>query len=200
MIGILDYGMGNLMSVFNALEFLGAKSKLIKSPEETISCSHLVIPGVGAFAKAMANIKDKNFDESIYEFVKTGKPLLGICLGMQLLTDFGYEPEKTAGLGLIKGEVVMFNGIKERIPHMGWNSIELQKDHYIFAGVKNSADFYFVHSYYFKPENNSDILSKTEYGITFASSVSRENITGLQFHPEKSQKQGLKILENFFKI
>jgi imidazole glycerol-phosphate synthase subunit HisH len=199
MIGIIDYGMGNLRSVFNALDFLNAKSKIISNPSEFSGLSHLIIPGVGSFSKAMKNFREKEFVEPVYEFAKSGKQILGICLGMQLLADCGYEPEKTNGLGLIKGEVIKFNRIEHRIPHMGWNSINIKKENKLFEGIKKEADFYFVHSYYFVPENESDVLTRTNYGIEFTSAVSKDNITGFQFHPEKSQKQGLKILENFIR-
>lgn len=200
MIGIIDYGMGNLKSVYNALDFLNAKSKLIKTPSEISDVSKLIIPGVGSFSKAMQNLNDKGFTEPIREFAKSGKPVLGICLGMQLMADFGYEPEKTQGLGLIGGEVIKFENIEKRIPHMGWNSISIKKESRLFDGIKRDADFYFVHSYYFVPEIESDILTLSDYGIEFTSAVSKDNITGFQFHPEKSQKQGLKILENFARI
>lgn len=199
MIGIIDYGMGNLKSVYNALDYLNVKSKIITTPSEFSGLSHLIIPGVGSFSKAMKNLSEKEFNEPILEFSKSGKQILGICLGMQLLADCGYEPEKTNGLGLIKGEVIKFNGIEHRIPHMGWNSINIKKENKLFEGIKKEADFYFVHSYYFVPENERDILTSTNYGIEFTSAVSKDNITGFQFHPEKSQKQGLKILENFVK-
>lgn len=197
MIGIVDYGMGNLRSVYNAIESIGTKATLVKSKDDFTDITHLIIPGVGAFASAMMNLKDKDLIQPILSFVASGKPVLGICLGMQLLASIGYEPTETRGLDIIPGSVKKFEIPQFRIPHVGWNSIELKRDHYLFEGIKNGVDYYFVHSYFFSPSNESDVLAYTDYGIVFPSVVSCENVTGIQFHPEKSQKNGLKILSNF---
>lgn len=197
MIGIVDYGMGNLRSVYNAVEFVGSKAKLLKTKKDFSNISHLIIPGVGAFASAMNNLSCQGLIEPIHSFVESGNPVLGICLGMQLLASIGNEPTETKGLNIIQGSVRKFELPNMRIPHVGWNSIELEREHYLFQGIKKGVDFYFVHSYYFVPINESDVLAYSEYGLTFPAVVSHDNVTGVQFHPEKSQKNGLKILENF---
>lgn len=197
MIGIVDYGMGNLRSVYNAVEFIGSKAKLLETKEDFSDISHLIIPGVGAFASAMTNLKSKELIEPIHNFVASGNPVLGICLGMQLLASSGNEPTETTGLDIIPGSVRKFDIPEMRIPHVGWNSIELEREHYLFQGIKNGVDFYFVHSYFFSPLQEPDVLAYSDYGIKFPSVVNRDNVTGIQFHPEKSQKNGLKILENF---
>jgi glutamine amidotransferase len=200
MIGILDYGMGNLSSVTNALDYLGIDSLIVNSEEGFTKCSRLIIPGVGSYAKAMDNIHSKNYFSLIQDFGKSGKPILGICLGMQLLSSYGTEPYLVEGLGLIQGEVILLpEELKIRIPHVGWNGVELAKSHPILEGVKLKADFYFVHSYYFSKISEDNVVTYTEYGITFPSIICNreQNVIGIQFHPEKSQKQGLQILENF---
>lgn len=200
MIGILDYGMGNLSSVTNALNYLGIDNHVVNSPEDFAEISRLIIPGVGSYGKAMENIKDKLFFNHIKEFGKSGKPILGICLGMQLLSFNGTEPVETEGLGMIEGKVVLFpQDIGIRIPHVGWNGVNLLNDHPILDGVKLKADFYFVHSYYFSEVKRENTITTTDYGIHFPSIVCNDaqNVIGIQFHPEKSQKQGLQILENF---
>lgn len=189
--------MGNIKSVFNAIKFLGGEAKIINYPGDLDQLSHLIIPGVGAFPQAMDNLSEDGLIQSIKNFANTGKPLLGICLGMQILSDIGYEVTISNGLGLIEGEIRKFNLKSFRIPHVGWNGIKIQKDHYIFEDVKNESDFYFTHSYFFNPKNDQNILALTDYEISFASAVYKENVIGLQFHPEKSQKQGLRILANF---
>ncbi len=203
MIGVLDYGMGNLSSVTNALDYLGIENKVINVPHEIPNVSHLVIPGVGSYAKAMDNIKGRGYFQLLKEFGVSGKPVLGICLGMQLLSISGTEPISVGGLGLINGEVVVLpQNLDIRIPHVGWNGIKLVNDHPILDGVKLKADFYFVHSYYFNQVKDENIIATTDYGIDFPSIVCNDNrnIVGIQFHPEKSQKQGLQILENFSKL
>jgi len=196
MIGILDYGMGNLSSVFNSLEYLGFDSKIISNKNEADDITHLIVPGVGSFAEAMNNLKERGLDSIIYEHIDLGKPYLGICLGMQLLASIGHEDGQTKGLDLIQGEVIPFD-ITLPLPHVGWNNIDCTTEHPIFNKQVNHIDFYFVHSYYFHVEDENSILTKTEYEVSFASSVGKDNIIGVQFHPEKSQDPGLKILEAF---
>lgn len=202
MIGILDYGMGNLSSVRNALNFLQVESVIISSPDQISDVSNLIIPGVGAFGAAMKNITKAGFIDPIKDFAESGKPLLGICLGMQLLATEGSEPDICSGLDLIKGRVEMLQAENLSLPHMGWNGINLKSKHPILDGIKMSADFYFVHSFAFMPADNENVLTTTEYGTNFTSIITNEmrNVIGIQFHPEKSQKQGLKILDNFSKM
>jgi len=202
MIGILDYGMGNLSSVTNTFDYLGIESIIIEDPEQFNKISHLVIPGVGSFAEAMDNITKRNFIEPIRDFDAKCSPILGICLGMQLLAEFGTEPYEVEGLGLIKGRVELFKEKEIRVPHVGWNGIQIVHDHPILEEVKKSADFYFVHSYKFVVEDDTSIVALTDYGINFPSIVmnDKKNTVGIQFHPEKSQKQGLQILTNFAKL
>jgi len=200
MIGVLDYGMGNLSSVTNALDYLGINNLVINSDADFSTISHLIIPGVGSYAKAIENIHAKDYFKVIQEFGLSGKPILGICLGMQLLSDFGAEPYRNAGLGLIAGEVVILpQELGIRIPHMGWNGLKLVNSHPILEGVNLKADFYFVHSYYFSQVREDNVITYTDYGFDFPSVVCNpaKNVIGVQFHPEKSQKQGLRILENF---
>lgn len=199
MIGILDYGMGNLMSVVNSLSFLHLEHKVVQDSSEISGLTHLIIPGVGAFPKAIKNLIDKGFLEEIKMFAESGKPILGICLGMQLLADKGTEVEDCQGLGLIDGVVRVMKPDNLRIPHIGWNSYKKVNDHPILNGVKESADVYFVHSYHFEVSNKENIVAATDYGLSFISIVSntRGNVIGTQFHPEKSQKQGLRMLKNF---
>ena len=197
MIGILDYGMGNISSVNNSLDYLGFETKIIQSLDDMNSgITHLIVPGVGSYSKAMDNLRTKKLDTLIYNFVKTGKPYLGICLGMHLLSSIGYEEGKTKGLDLIKGEVVPFD-ISLHIPHVVWNNIDCKKIHQVFGNHSDHLDFYFVHSYYFKASSSEDILTTTNYEIDFCSSIVKNNLIGVQFHPEKSQEPGLNFLEKF---
>jgi glutamine amidotransferase len=199
MIGIIDYGMGNLHSVKNALEFLGIESQIIADPGEIESMDKIIIPGVGSFKRAMDNLHEKNFVESLVKFSNSGKYLLGICLGMQLLAETGTEPTISSGLGLIPGNIELLKSDTLRIPHMGWNGLTIKNDHPILEGVKLGADFYFVHSYAFHVQSDENIVAVTQYGYDVPAIVKNKtgNIIGIQFHPEKSQKQGLKLIENF---
>lgn len=198
MIGIIDYSMGNLMSVSNALDYLKIENTIIEDPDKIKSISHLIIPGVGSFPHAIEMIKKKEFFESIVEFAKVGNPVLGVCLGMQLLANRGEEGTPTDGLGLIPGVVTKLK-TDYHLPHVGWNGLHKKREHPITAGVKNESDVYFVHSYCFECIHDKNILSTTEYGISFNSMITNDegNVVGVQFHPEKSQRQGLRILTNF---
>lgn len=202
MIGVIDCGVGNLSSVKNALDFIGAESIIIKDPNLVKSVDKLLLPGVGSFKVAMDSLTAEGFVSEIQNFADTGKYILGICLGMQLLAETGYESGITKGLGLIKGKVELFKSISLRIPHMGWNGIKLNNEHPILNNVKLKADFYFVHSYFFNTSSVNNILTYTDYGSEFPSIVcnDRKNVIGIQFHPEKSQKQGIKILQNFLSL
>lgn len=207
---VIDYGLCNLYSVYNALKYLGFKSVVSSNPEDLKDADSVILPGVGAFEDGMKGLRTKGFIEAISRYVNTGKPLLGICLGMELLMTKSYEFGEHAGLDLIKGEVVPFenqcvNGKWNfKIPHIGWN--ELHQADYGWhetplADLKEGTEVYFVHSFYVKPSDRRNVLAETEYGGgKFCSVVSRENIFGCQFHPEKSSRDGLKILNNFVNL
>ncbi len=199
-VGIINYGMGNIGSVSRALLQLGAHPVVMNSPAEFESVDKVILPGVGAFAAAMANLRAGGWVEAIDEHVKRrGKPFLGICLGMQLLADESEENGATAGLGLIPGKIVSFarKNMNERIPHVGWNEVEPTDASPVFEGVPRGTDFYFVHSYIFEPANDQDIAATATYGVPFAAAVARDNVWGAQFHPEKSSKAGARLLANF---
>jgi glutamine amidotransferase len=196
MIAIIDYGMGNLRSVQKGFEKMGVDASIAGKPEEVDQARGVVLPGVGAFADAMANLRSSGMIEAVYRAVEAGKPFLGICLGQQLLFEASEEWGLTKGLGIFKGRVRRLpDGLK--VPHMGWNQAEIQRPDPILEGVPQSSSFYFVHSYYVDPEEQEVVLTRTEYGVSFASIVGRDNVYGIQFHPEKSSGMGLKILENF---
>jgi len=203
---IVDYGMGNLRSVQKALERVGGEACVSDRPEDVARAERLVVPGVGAFGDAMRALEKRGLVEPIREFVRRGRPVLGICLGLQI---FFEESEETGaaeaaarGLALFKGRVVRFGeevarqGLK--VPHMGWNAVEPVRPSSLFAGMpEGGVYFYFAHSYYADPADETVVVGRTEYGIRFASVVARENVAATQFHPEKSQAAGLALLENF---
>jgi len=200
-IAVIDYGMGNLRSVSKALEHVGAPVKVTSNPLDLKSASGVVLPGVGAFRDAVNNLRKLNLWDAIIEEIEKGKPFLGICLGLQLLFEKSYEFGETEGLGIIKGEVVKFDLPKEyKIPHMGWNQVYRRKDSQLLKGIGEGEFFYFVHSYYVKPKDKDVVLTETDYGTVFTSSIEKENVFATQFHPEKSQKAGLRLLSNFVKI
>ena len=197
MIAIIDYGAGNLNSIQKALEFIGLDTVILESAQnkEIENYSALVLPGVGAFPGAAERLKEDGFIEFIADFVDSGKPFLGICLGMQLLFEWGYEELKTQGLGLLKGDVVKIES-EYKIPHMGWNELEIINDDPLFKGLPDRAHFYFVHSYQLKNVSD-DVLAVVDYGTKIPAVVKNKNVIGLQFHPEKSGDNGIKLLENF---
>lgn len=200
MIGVVDYGMGNLRSVLNAIEYLGFSGALVDEPGRLADCDHLILPGVGAFAKAMENLKTRGLVPTIRQHVAAKKPLLGICLGMEVFATTGDEPHSCDGLNLIPGTVTRLPvKATTAIPHVGWNSIRLLREHPVFDGVRRDVDFYFVHSYGFQSpsDDKSSVLAETEYDVTFPSAIALGSVVGLQFHPEKSQVAGLRILERF---
>ncbi|MCP3932289.1 MAG: imidazole glycerol phosphate synthase subunit HisH [Bacteroidetes bacterium] len=198
MIGILDISIGNLRSVYNAVDTMGYDVQIVSDKDEFDDLSHLIIPGVGSFFNAIQSIQLTNFREKVGSFTDSGRPVLGICLGMQLLSTTGYEGGEIEGLDLIPGHVEKFNLPKELfIPHVGWNTINFCKEHPVFHKVKNRIDCYFVHSYHFVCHEDSNCFGTTDYGIDFTSIIGKENVLGFQFHPEKSQANGLKLLENF---
>jgi len=207
MITIIDYEMGNLRSVEKAFEKLGFEARVSNQPEDLLTTDKIVLPGVGAFKDCIDNLRGGGFVEPLLQHVEAGKPLLGICVGMQMLFDESEEFGQHQGLGLIPGKVVRFpagmveGGERLKVPHMGWNNITLKKNSPIFAGVEDGSFVYFVHSYYCAAENSEDVAASCRYGdIEFCASVWRDNIMATQFHPEKSQDIGLKIFENFGKL
>ncbi len=212
MIAIVDYGMGNLRSVLAGFTRVGHDAVITREPAVIDSASHVVLPGVGAFRDCMDNLEKYRLVESILKAIDSGKPFLGICLGLQLLFEESEEFGKHKGLGVLKGRVVRFkdnmpekDGNEDstqflKIPHMGWNNIRILKRHDILNGLSDNSYLYFVHSYYVEPEDKDAAVTITSYGMDFVSSVSHKNIFACQFHPEKSQKTGLKILKNFGNI
>jgi len=195
---VIDYGVGNLRSVTKALEFLGCQVTLTSDPEIVARADKLVLPGVGAFGAGMANLQRLSLVEAIRDAIRRGTPLLGICLGLQLLFDESEEMGNYEGLKLVRGKVVRFPDQKGiRIPHMGWNALQIHKPEPLFKGVADGAMVYFVHSYFPVPDDPSVIAATTEHGVEFVSAIAIDNIFGTQFHPEKSSKVGLQILRNF---
>ena len=195
MIGIVDIGLGNIRSVSTAVYNLGFDPVILTEPKFT-DCTHVILPGVGYFGAAMERLHDGGWDCALRTWASDGKPLLGICLGMQLLASQGQEGGTRPGLGLIAGSVRRLQ-VAGRIPHVGWNNAHVLRQHPVFAKVKANRDFYFVHSYYFEAAAQSDVLCCTDYLGDFTSAVAKGSVLGLQFHPEKSQKNGLQLLENF---
>jgi glutamine amidotransferase len=197
---IIDYGMGNLRNVQKGFERIGIEAKLTRNKKEIERASGVVLPGVGAFKDCMENLKKYGLIEPLFKSIQKGKPYLGICLGLQILfsesEEFGYHQ----GLGLIEGKVVKFRPDPEhKVPHMGWNTVEKEKDIPLLEGIESGDFFYFVHSYYVRPKETECISTFTQYGEPFVSSIWKENLFATQFHPEKSQQKGLRILENFVK-
>ena len=203
MIGIVDYNMGNLASVINAFKKMGVDAVLESDPARLQNYDKLILPGVGAFGDAMEHLQSNGMDKAIKEYAKSNKPLLGICLGMQLLFDSSEEFGETKGLGLIEGKVVAFDKDKFdhslKVPHMGWNELFVTKQTPLFDGLKEDFYLYFVHSFHAECDDTYAI-GKTHYGYKFVSAVQNGNIYGIQPHPEKSHDNGLKIIENFIKL
>ena len=202
MIVVIDYGMGNLHSVRKALEVVGARVKVSSNALDIARAKRIVFPGVGSFGEAMKELKARKLVGPIKDAIFKGKPFLGLCLGLQLLFEKSEESPGVKGLCVLSGEVKRFRVKNFKVPHMGWNNIAISYQPSaislkILKGVPNNSYMYFVHSYYAVPKDKKDILTTTDYGIKFASGVRKDNIYGLQFHPEKSQELGLKILENF---
>lgn len=199
MIGIIDYGMGNLRSVAKALEKAGGRVKLISKKSEIKRASAIVLPGVGAFGAGIKNLKKLGLVEAIKDSIDNGVPFLGICLGYQLLFKESSEMGKHRGLGIIDGRVKPLKRTTKRmcIPHMGWNSLDLINKGVLFKGLSGNLYTYFVHSYYCEPTEKAVVSSWTKYGVRFAASIQKDNIMATQFHPEKSSAVGMKMLENF---
>lgn len=201
MVGIINYKVCNLGSISNAIKLVTDDYVIINEPTDKFKITHLVLPGVGSFSNAMEEINKNRWDDFIKEKVGQGVYLLGICLGMQILFDFGMEHGKTPGLGLISGCVKPLEPAKdEKLPHVGWNSLIKKRDHLLFSGISPNVDFYFVHSFQCVPKSPIDVLATCGYGGEFTAAVALKNIMGVQFHPEKSQPSGLKLLKNFCSI
>lgn len=203
MIGLIDYNMGNLRSVINAFETLHVPIKIVRSHDEIMLCDKIILPGVGAFGDAMEALNQEGRAEAIRAFATSKKPLLGICLGMQLLFESSTEFGKTKGLGLIEGDIVKFDtrSFRERlkIPHMGWNTLKVVKETPLFKEMPEEFYLYFVHSFHAQCDERYSV-GETFYGYSFTSAVQKENVFGFQPHPEKSHHNGLKILKNFVEL
>lgn len=198
---IVDYGLGNLWSVKNAFEYVGANVTISDDPHAIASSESLVLPGVGSFGAGMHNLRSRGLADALSEnVIGKGTPILGICLGMQLLADASEEAPGVSGLGWIPGQVRRFQERNLRLPHMGFNAVSLVQDGGGAFDQRAAADFYFVHSYCFVPDDEANVLFRTTYGTNFVSGVRQDNIIGVQFHPEKSQSSGLRLISDFVKF
>jgi glutamine amidotransferase len=201
MLAIIDYEMGNLRSVQKGFERVGHSAVITSNPAVLADAGKIVLPGVGAFRDAIAALRERKLVEPIRAAINAGKPFLGICLGLQLLFDKSYEDGEYDGLGVVPGEVVRFRVPTEyKVPHMGWNQVAFRTRPPVFEGVEDGAYFYFVHSYYVAPKDASVIATETDYPGAFCSSIWRDNLFAVQFHPEKSQAAGLRLLKNFAEL
>jgi glutamine amidotransferase len=195
---LIDAGTGNLRSVQKALESIGANVLRTNDPHKVLSGRRVVLPGVGAFGNFMSGLRALGLEDVVKEAAMNGVPVLGICVGMQAFFEVGEELGEHAGLGLLRGKVVRFEqSTSVKIPHTGWNQIQMKKETLLFNGIHEGTYVYFNHSYFCQAQDATDVLAMTDYGISYASAVERENIFGVQFHPEKSQSAGLRILKNF---
>lgn len=198
MIAVIDYGMGNLGSITKALQYVGAQVVLTDDPMILQEAEKLVLPGVGAFGDGMKNLHSKGLLNIIrQEVLQKKKPFLGVCLGMQLLAKKSYEFGEHEGLGFLDAEVKKLDVAPLKIPHVGWNTVNWTREHSLRSGIPTGSDFYFVHSFELIPKNNAAVIGTVEYGRSIVAAVAWDNIFATQFHPEKSQKYGLKLLENF---
>ncbi len=195
---LIDAGTGNLRSVQKALEAVGATVRRTDDPYEVLSGSRVVLPGVGAFGDFMSGLKAKGLDDAVKEIADRGTPLLGICVGMQALFEIGEEMGDHEGLGLLRGTVVRFSdSLSIKVPHTGWNQVEIKNPALLFDRIEEGSFVYFNHSYYCQPNDPADVIAETSYGIRYACAVRHDNLYGVQFHPEKSQAVGLRLLQNF---
>ena len=206
MIAVIDYGMGNLASVHKAIRHVGGDARLVTNPSQLVGASKIVLPGVAAFGETIDQLRRLGFVEPIVKAIEDGMPYLGICLGLQLLFDISYEEGEHTGLGILPGKVVRFEFDPSQVaddlsvPHMGWNRLEWERDCPLFAGIENGSYAYFAHSYHVVPVERDITATVTDYGYPFTSSIWRGNVFGTQFHPEKSQDVGLRILTNFVNL
>jgi glutamine amidotransferase len=199
MIAVVDYGMGNLRSVQKAFEHLGFAASICEDPAQLEAASHLVLPGDAAFGDAMRNLRERGWVEPLLRDIARGKPFLGICVGLQMMFSESEEMGRHPGLGLLPGKVRRFPPA-ERVPQIGWNQVSLRKPSPLLEGVGDERFFYFVHSYYVESAQPADVAGTTEYGLEYTSIAARDHLFGVQFHPEKSQQPGLKLLENFARL
>ncbi len=201
MIAIIDYQMGNLRSVQKAFEHVGHEATITSDRSELDRAEKIVLPGVGAFQDAIAEIRRRDLIGPILSAIDAGKPFLGICLGLQLLFDVSYEDGQHEGLGVIPGEVVRFDLPRgHKVPHMGWNEVAFASPSPLTEGIASGSHFYFVHSYYVAPKDESVVAGRASYGEPFCAMIRRDNLFATQFHPEKSQRQGLRVLKNFAEL
>jgi glutamine amidotransferase len=196
MIAIVDYGMGNLRSVEKGFKKVGVEAKVTSSAKEIDDAAAVVLPGVGAFRDCIKNLTDLSLTGAIAKAIQKGKPYLGICLGLQVLFSESEEFGRCSGLDILRGKVVRFQ-IREKVPHMGWNTVDIVRRPPIFSDIPDNTYFYFVHSFYVVPDDEGVVAGTTDYGISFTSMIWKDNIFATQFHPEKSQEMGLKILAGF---
>lgn len=209
MISIIDYDAGNIKSVEKAIQFLGEDVRITRDKNEILEADRVIMPGVGAFGLAMEKLRSYGLEEVIHQYVSTGKPFLGICLGLQLLFDESEESPGVKGLGLIKGKITKIpteykadngNIMTQKVPQIGWNSLEINPSSRLFNGITDGSYVYFVHSYYLTADNPDEVAAKTYYGTEIHAAVEKDNIFATQFHPEKSSDVGLKILKNFISL
>ena len=201
MIAIIDYGAGNIHSIVNALDYIQCECKVTNDRNEIMNADGAILPGVGSFGDAMDNMNNAGVVEIIKDFIATGKPLLGICLGLQLMLPASEETEGVDGLGLFEGTVTKIpNGEGLKIPHMGWNNIKILNNEGIFKNIQGEPYVYFVHSYYLNAKDKNIVSAQTEYGVTIDAAITYKNVTATQFHPEKSGEVGLQMLKNFAEL
>ena len=209
MISIIDYDAGNIKSVEKAIQFLGEDVRITRDKNEILESDRVIMPGVGAFGLAMEKLRSYGLEDVIHQYVSTGKPFLGICLGLQLLFDESEESPGVKGLGLIKGKITKIpteykadngNTMTQKVPQIGWNSLEINPSSRLFKGISDGSYVYFVHSYYLTADNPDEVAAKTYYGTEIHAAVEKDNIFATQFHPEKSSDVGLKILKNFISL